>query len=105
MSTTTHAPIETRPIVQTASPSAQHRDPLLDEITHLHANLPNLTPAAVASLRTVLQSILHESNLPRPIAAAARQLLRELAAAPSPQPEAAPAKRIIRLHRASRELG
>jgi hypothetical protein len=78
---TAAAPIESPPIVETASPSPSRGQLLLhDEIADIHANLANLTPAAIACVHTVLESVLHESELPPATAAAARQLLQEIAA-------------------------
>ncbi len=72
------APTQSADMVETAPPSPQRGDLLLNEIAQIEADLANLTPAARAGVRTVLESLLHEGELPPATAAAARQLLREI---------------------------
>ena len=72
---------ETPPTAETAPASTTRSDLLLqDEITRTQAELAKLTPAAQQSLQRVLHSILDDRDLTPNTAAAAGQLLREIAA-------------------------
>ncbi len=84
------APTQSAGMVETAPPSPQRGDLLLNEIAQIEADLANLTPAARAGVRTVLESLLHEGELPPATAAAARQLLREITGVRQTGPQKTP---------------